>query len=91
MIFATGEGLSLGCEDGRIVETTNLPTPVAEVSVSIGGLPARLHYAGGAPGLPCGVLQVNAYVPDGLPPGNVPLLLRVGQAFSQPGVTIAIQ
>jgi uncharacterized protein (TIGR03437 family) len=39
-----------------------------------------------------GLFQINAVVPNGITPGNaVPILLIVGQAQSQTGVTIAVQ
>jgi uncharacterized protein (TIGR03437 family) len=49
-------------------------------------------YAGGAPGLVAGVLQVNARIPPEAPSGNaVPVLLTVGGFSSQPEVTLAVR
>jgi uncharacterized protein (TIGR03437 family) len=60
--------------------------------VTIGGLPAEVLYAGGAPGLVAGLLQVNARVPEGVTAGPaVPITLVVGAAQSQPGVTLVVQ
>ena len=37
-------------------------------------------------------MQVNVRVPKHAPGGNaVPIVLRVGDSFSQPGVTVAIK
>jgi uncharacterized protein (TIGR03437 family) len=60
------------------------------VSLKIGLYPAQLLYAGPAPGFP-GLMQINAQVPAGfLPPGIQPVVLSVGSATSQAGVTIAV-
>ena len=60
------------------------------VSLKIGLYPAQLLYAAAAPGFP-GLMQINAQVPAGfLPPGIQPVVLSVGDASSQAGVTIAI-
>jgi len=49
------------------------------VSVTIGGQPAAIYYVGTAPGRPWGVLQVNAYVPDGVGSGPQPIVLKIGE------------
>lgn len=62
------------------------------VTVQIGGQPAATPaYAGAAPLEPAGLLQVNATVPTGLKSGNVPVVITVGTASSQAGVTIAVK
>ncbi len=62
------------------------------VSVFIGGVQAEVSYAGPAPGQVAGLFQVNATIPgDTLPGANVPVTVRVGAGFSQPGVTIAVE
>ena len=61
------------------------------VSLTIGNYPAQLLYSAAAPGFP-GLMQINAQVPAGfLGPGIQPVVLSVGNAVSQSGVTIAIQ
>ena len=40
------------------------------MNVTIGGVEAEVVYAGGAPGLLAGVVQVNARVPIGITPGD---------------------
>ncbi|MDQ6759794.1 MAG: hypothetical protein M3Z32_08015, partial [Acidobacteriota bacterium] len=68
-IYATGSGLwNRPVQDGSsLLDTQTRPT--APVSLTIGGQPARILYAGAAPFLVSGVLQVNAIVPDGIGSG----------------------
>ena len=91
ILFATGEGQTdPKGQDGKIARG-NLPKPVLPVSVRIGGVEARLHYAGAAPELISGVLQVNAEIPATVEPGSsVPVVLKSGDAESPAGVTIAV-
>ena len=91
-IFATGEGdTDPPGVDGKLA-TLPLPRPLLPVSVLIGGLPALVTYAGGAPGALAGLFQVNAKIPDGLRRG-VPatVQIRVGDATSQSNVALAVQ
>jgi trimeric autotransporter adhesin len=92
VLFATGEGqTTAGGVDGKPA-TVPLPKPNLPVSVTIGGQPAQLQYFGGAPGEIAGLMQINAVVPNGIQTGNaVPVMLKVGDASSQPGVTIAVR
>ena len=82
------------CHRGRARNARRAPwaIPAATVAVSIGGLPAQITYAGAAPDLISGVLQVNAVIPAGLTPGPQPLLVTIGRSNnSQQHVTVAIQ
>jgi len=64
--------------------------PALPVSVTIGGRPAQVPFAGMAPNL-VGLFQVNAVVPADTPPGSaVALAVTIGTVASQPGVTIAV-
>jgi uncharacterized protein (TIGR03437 family) len=89
-LFATGEGqTSPAGVDGKIAGPV-LPTPLAPVTVSIGGVTATVQFAGGATGAIAGVMQVNATVPGGLS-GTVPVIVTVGGVSSQGGVTLAVK
>jgi uncharacterized protein (TIGR03437 family) len=92
MFFATGAGQTgPPGADGQITGDT-LPKPLLPVSVQIGGLDAKVLYAGAAPGSVAGVLQVNCIVPLGSPSGYaVPILLSVGNTSSPAGVTLVIK
>jgi uncharacterized protein (TIGR03437 family) len=84
-LYATGEGQTAPAGvDGKLGST---PTrPVLPVSVLVGGRPATLQYAGGAPGQVAGLMQVNVQIPNGVQPGGyVPIVLQVGDASTTPG------
>ena len=88
--FATGEGQTQpGGIDGKPAAPP-FPEPVAQVKVTVGGIPAEVRSAAGAPGQIAGLMQVSVVVPNGLT-GNVAVVLTVGEAQSQAGVTLAVQ
>jgi uncharacterized protein (TIGR03437 family) len=91
MLTATGEGqTSPAGIDGKLA-TDPPPTPLLPVTVTIGGQPATVLYAGGALGAVAGVMQLRVQIPTGVQSGNaVPIVLKVGDASSQPGVTVAV-
>jgi uncharacterized protein (TIGR03437 family) len=71
--------------------TPPLPKPLEKVTATIGGINAELLYAGAAPTLVAGVLQVNARIPAGVPSGNVPVVITVGNTTSQSTITLAVK
>jgi len=90
-LYATGEGLTQPAGvDGQPAVASSLQ-PVLPVTVTIGGVLANVLYTGEAPGF-VGLFLVNARVPASLKTtGLVPVVLRVGTAASQDGVTIAVR
>ena len=96
VLFTTGEGQTT--PPGVTGEVTSVaadppitPAPRAAVEVQINGQPASVLFAGEAPGLVAGVLQVNVQIPTTISPGNVPIQVIVGGNPSQNGVTISVQ
>jgi uncharacterized protein (TIGR03437 family) len=94
-IFGTGEGQvkpagTSGCVTGF---TPPFAMPVATpVTVTIGGLPATVSYAGEAPALVCGVIQVNAQIPPTVGSGPQPVILTIGNTTNnQQVITVAVQ
>lgn len=93
-IYATGEGQTIPAGvTGAVTPSTgtSFPKPVLPVTVTIGNQPATVLYAGEAPGLVSGVLQVNAMIPAGLGAGNQPVVLSIGGVMSPNVITVAVQ
>jgi Transglutaminase-like superfamily/LVIVD repeat len=97
--YATGEGQTIPPGvDGAIAPNPNVaagkspPVPAQKVSITVGGKPAQFTYAGGAPTLPAGLMQVNVIIPNDAPLGlPVEVLLTVGNGTSQTGAQISIK
>ena len=88
MLFLTGGG-DQG-QDGMLAQTTGaLPFPV---TVRVGTTDAQVLYAGPAPSLVYGMLQINFVVPANTTPGDkVSLFVRLGETWSQSGITISVK
>jgi uncharacterized protein (TIGR03437 family) len=90
-LYATGEGQTTPTGVDGKPASAPYPKPNLPVTVTIGGQNAPVQYAGGAPEMVTGLMQVNVQIPTGIQPGNaVPVVLRVGDAFSQSGVMVAV-
>ena len=71
VLYATGAGQTTPeSVDGQQTVPPTLPKPIGGVSVMIGGQNAQINYAGAAPYLVAGAIQVNAVVPTGVTPGT---------------------
>ena len=91
-LYATGEGQTTPAGVDGKAASVPYPYPNLPVTATVGGQDAPVKYAGGAPGLVAGLMQVNIHIPSGIQTGNaVPVVLRVGDAFSPGGVTIAVR
>ena len=89
VLFGTGFGAT-GSPDGSI--TTSASPLATPVTVTIGGAAAKVLYAGGAPGLVSGVVQINAEIPATIPAGDkVTIVVSVGNSSSPADVTVAVQ
>jgi uncharacterized protein (TIGR03437 family) len=88
-LYLTGEGqTNPPGYDGKVTASI-LPKPLLPVSVSIGGVNASVQYAGEAPGLVSGVMQINVTVPSSIAASvSTPVVVTVGTASSAT-VTIA--
>ena len=81
VMYTTGPGLwNQTVPDGSILLVVREPpyfVPAAKVSLTIGGQPATMSYAGAAPYMVSGMLQVNAIVPPGIGSGPQPVVLTI--------------
>lgn len=91
MIYATGFGaLNPLPMDGQLAQV--LSSTPAPVTASVDGIPAQVLYAGTAPNLIDGTVQVNVQIPAGAHTNPAaPLNLVMGSFAIAPGVTVAIQ
>ena len=92
-IFATGMGVWTPAPQSDVF-LSGEPFTTQPVSVTIGGQPAKVLYAGtlGASLSSWSVLQVNVTVPSGLTSGAQPVVLKIGaNDNSQQKVTVWIQ
>lgn len=93
LAFITGEGLvSPVLADGAspffATPLSLLPQPLLPVAVTVGGVPARIAFAGVASGL-AGASQINFVIPDNAPLGVQSVVVTVGGIASPPAsVTI---
>lgn len=91
VLYATGLGVLPGAQTGEVAGSVLL-RPSAPVTVSLGGIPVEPLYAGSAPGLIHGVVQLNLLVPDHAPSGQpVAVQVTANGRPSQAGVTIAVE
>ena len=86
-----GSVVALYGTGGGNLTTDALPLLTLPVTATVGGIPATVYYAGIAPGLVQGAMQVNVQIPSGVAPGlAVPVAITVGNATSNT-VTLATQ
>jgi uncharacterized protein (TIGR03437 family) len=67
------------------------PVPRLQVFVLIDGQLAKVAFAGEAPGLVSGIMQINAEVPSTARSGNVPIQVWMGTSKSPAVVTVAVK
>jgi uncharacterized protein (TIGR03437 family) len=92
-LFGTGFGqTSPQSEDGRITTHLALPTVVLPITVLIDGQPAEILYAGAAPAMVPGFVQVNVRIPDTVTSGgDLEIALKVGDFASPTIITVNVQ
>jgi len=90
-LYATGAGeVSPSVPDG-FPNSAGFAHPLAQATATIGGVAANVGYAGGDVGLPPGMIRLDIGVPVGVTGNTVPVVVKIGSASSQPGVTIAVK
>jgi uncharacterized protein (TIGR03437 family) len=91
-LMILGTGLGIVDPPGQTGRSSldALRTATTTPIVLVGGVPAKVLFAGMSPEFP-GVNQINIVVPDGAPPGDaVPLQIQLGDITTTDKVTIAI-
>jgi uncharacterized protein (TIGR03437 family) len=98
-IFMTGEGQTSPQGVTGSITTATLPppqvtpAPLLPIGVTINGPgnPALWVYAGEAPGLVAGVMQLNVQIPINASSGNLPIVVSIGGNSSQANVTVSVR
>ncbi len=87
---APGSVLQLYGTGGGVLSLDDLPRVTLPVSVAVDGVAAEVLYAGAAPGLPEGALQVNVRIPPETHPGAASVELTIGSVLSN-SVTVEVR
>jgi uncharacterized protein (TIGR03437 family) len=96
-VYLTGEGQTRPSSVTGAITAATLPPPqvtpgpLLAVGVTINGLPALYVYAGEAPGLVAGMMQLNVQIPANAASGDLPIVVSIGGKASQNGVTVSVQ
>jgi uncharacterized protein (TIGR03437 family) len=96
-VYLTGEGqLSPPVATGTIIAATLpppqvTPAPALAVGVTLNGQPALYVYAGAAPDLVAGIMQLNVQIPATAPSGALRILVSIGGNTSQSNVTVSVR
>jgi uncharacterized protein (TIGR03437 family) len=93
VLYLTGVGLiTPALPDGALVQGDPLPQPVLPVSAQIAGKAAPVVSTSGVSGFIAGILQVSLQIPGNTPAGSaIPVVVQIGNAASQPNLTLAVQ
>jgi uncharacterized protein (TIGR03437 family) len=95
-VYMTGGGqTSPASVTGTITPTPTNTTPLynipTKVTATINGVNATVLFAGAAPGLVTGVIQVNLQVPTGVTGSALPLVVTINGSTTLSGPTVAVQ
>ncbi|HWB83443.1 MAG TPA: hypothetical protein VG675_04845 [Bryobacteraceae bacterium] len=95
VLYLTGEGQTNPAGvTGKVTDGSNIqniPVPLLKVGVLVDGQPADYTFAGEAPGLVSGVMQLNVILPTNVRSGDVPVQVSIGGNISQTGVTVSVK
>ncbi len=96
-MFLTGEGQTNPPGVTGAITSATLPppqvtpAPALPIQVMIGGQPAVYTYAGEAPGMVAGVMQLNVRIPANVQPGLDFVVVSIGGKMSQGGIIVSAQ
>ena len=91
VLYASGGGLMDRAFTNGQVADAQLSSPQVPVYARIGKESADVYYAGSAPGLVNGIMQLNVRIPETMAVGEWPLRVVMGNAASIPGVTLSVK
>jgi uncharacterized protein (TIGR03437 family) len=97
MVYLTGEGQTNPPGVTGAITTATLPppqvtpAPLLAVAVLINGQAANWVYAGEAPSMAAGLMQLNVQIPANAPSGNLSISVSIGSNTSQNNVTVSVR
>ncbi len=93
VLFVTGEGQTIpaGVTGQPTAPAAPFPQPILAPEVTVDGQPAAVSFYAEAPTLVAGILQINVAIPAGARAGDLPIVVKFGDAASQVGVTVAVR
>jgi uncharacterized protein (TIGR03437 family) len=92
VFYGTGGGLTTPASVDGLLTSQPYPKPLLPISVTIDSLPAQVLYAGAAPGLVAGVLQINVVVPANASPAPYDqVVVTIGDYTSPTAIMIAVK
>jgi len=91
VLYATGAGATTPASQDGFLTAQPYPAPNLPVSVTVENVPAEVRYAGAAPGLVAGVMQINIVVPETWVAPFDQLVVTVGTYSSPSAVTVAVK
>ncbi len=91
-VYMTGGGqTSPASSTGTVTPVAQLYKLPVTVTATINGVNAPVQFAGAAPGLVTGVIQVNLLVPAGVSGSGLPLSVTINGSVTPSGPTVAVQ
>lgn len=90
-VYMTGGGQTNPPSTTGTVTPTSSLYPISGVTATINGVSAPVAFAGAAPDLVTGVVQVNLVVPQGVHGNTLPLAVTINGVSSVVGPTVAVQ
>jgi uncharacterized protein (TIGR03437 family) len=91
-VYATGGGVIPGVQEGVLATTAQgLDLTNVSVTATVGGAAAQVQYAGVAPTIVVGVMQLNVKIPPGVSGNALPVTISIGGITSPAGPTMAVR
>jgi uncharacterized protein (TIGR03437 family) len=96
-VYLTGEGQTSPPSITGAITIASLPppqvtpAPALPITILINRQSAFYKFAGEAPGLVAGMMQLNVQIPSNAQSGNLPITVQIGANISQSGVTVSVQ
>jgi len=96
-VYLTGEGQTSPYGVTGTITAATLPppqvtpAPILAIGVTVNGASVLYVYAGEAPGLVAGMMQLNMQIPADAPSGDLPILVSIGGSTSQSNVTVSVR